>query len=111
MRFMVIVPAGPESEAGEMPDSALTGSAVVELNRAVAVMMAYGPQAGLELVDALADEPAQRRYHLLPSVRGDLLVRLGRPAEARREFVRAADLCENGRERELLLSLAVACGA
>jgi RNA polymerase sigma-70 factor, ECF subfamily len=91
--------------------AALTGSPVVELNRAVAVAMAFGPEAGLELVDALAAEPALRGYHLLPSVRGDLLVRLGRPAEAREEFVRAADLCDNDRERELLLSRAVACGA
>jgi RNA polymerase sigma factor (sigma-70 family) len=89
--------------------AALTGSPVVELNRAVAVTMAFGPEAGLELVDALADEPALRGYHLLPSVRGDLLVRLGRHAEARHEFVRAADLCDNDRERELLLSRAVAC--
>jgi RNA polymerase sigma-70 factor, ECF subfamily len=90
--------------------AALTGSPVVELNRAVAVTMAFGPEAGLELVDSLADEPALRGYHLLPSVRGDLLVRLGRLAEARDEFVRAADLCDNGPERELLLSRAVACG-
>ncbi|MDP8968385.1 MAG: RNA polymerase subunit sigma-24, partial [Actinomycetota bacterium] len=90
--------------------AALTGSPVVELNRAVAVTMAFGPKAGLELVDALADEPALRGYHLLPSVRGDLLVRLGRQAEARHEFVRAADLCDNDRERELLLSRAVAYG-
>jgi RNA polymerase sigma-70 factor, ECF subfamily len=90
--------------------AALTGSPVVELNRAVAVMMAFGPEAGLELVDSLADEPALRGYHLLPSVRGDLLVRLGRLAEARDEFVHAADLCDNGPERELLLSRAVACG-
>jgi RNA polymerase sigma factor (sigma-70 family) len=90
--------------------AALTGSPVVELNRAVAVTRAFGPEAGLELVDALAGEPALRGYHLLPSVRGDLLLRLGRPAEARDEFVRAADLCENGPERELLLSRAVACG-
>jgi RNA polymerase sigma-70 factor, ECF subfamily len=91
--------------------AALTGSPVVELNRAIAVTMAFGPEAGLALVDSLADEPALRGYHLLPSVRGDLLVRLGRPAEARDEFVRAADLCDNGPERELLLSRAVACGA
>ncbi len=89
--------------------AALTGSPVVELNRAVAVTMAYGPEAGLELVDALAEEPALRGYHLLPSVRGDVLVRLGRLAEAREEFERAADLCGNQRERELLLSRAVAC--
>jgi RNA polymerase sigma factor (sigma-70 family) len=91
--------------------AALTGSPVVELNRAVAVTMAFGPEAGLELVDSLADEPALRDYHLLPGVRGDILVRLGRLAEAREEFVRAADLCDNERERELLLSRAVACGA
>jgi RNA polymerase sigma factor (sigma-70 family) len=90
--------------------AAITGSPVVELNRAVAVTMAFGPEAGLELVDSLTDEPALRGYHLLPSVRGDLLVRLGRPAEARNEFIRAADLCDNGPERELLLSRAVACG-
>ncbi len=62
------------------------------------------------IVDSLADEPALRGYHLLPSVRGDLLVRLGRLAEAREEFVRAADQCDNDPERELLLSRAVACG-
>ncbi len=90
--------------------AALTGSPVVELNRAVAVTMAFGPEAGLELVDSLAGEPALREYHLLPGVRGDLLVRLGRLDEARDEFVRAADLCDNGPERDLLLSRAVACG-
>lgn len=89
--------------------AALTGSPVVELNRAVAVTMAFGPEAGLELVDSLADEPALRGYHLLPGVRGDLLVRLGRLVEAREEFVRAAELCDNERERGLLLSRAVAC--
>jgi RNA polymerase sigma factor (sigma-70 family) len=89
--------------------TALTGSPVVELNRAVAVTMAFGPEAGLELVDSLNDEPALRGYHLLPTVRGDLLVRLGRLAEAREEFVRAADLCENEPERALLLSRAGAC--
>jgi RNA polymerase sigma factor (sigma-70 family) len=89
--------------------TALTGSPVVELNRAVAVAMAFGPEAGLELVDSLAEEPALRRYHLLPSVRGDLLARVGRLAEAHEEFVRAADLCDNERERELLLSRALAC--
>jgi RNA polymerase sigma factor (sigma-70 family) len=91
--------------------AALTNSPVVELNRAVAVTMAFGPEAGLELVDSLADEPALRGYHLLPGVRGDALVRLGRLAEAREEFERAADLCDNQRERELLLSRALACGA
>ena len=91
--------------------AALTGSPVVELNRAVAVTMAFGPEAGLELVDSLADEPALRDYHLLPSVRGDVLLRLGRLAEARNEFERAADLCDNARERELLLARAIACNA
>ena len=82
--------------------AALTGSPVVELNRAVAVTMAFGPEAGLEIVDALADEPALRGYHLLPSVRGDILLRLGRTAEAREAFGRAAELCDNEPERELL---------
>jgi predicted RNA polymerase sigma factor len=91
--------------------AALTGSPVVELNRAVAVTMAFGPEAGLELVDSLTDEPALRGYHLLPSVRGDLLARLGRLPEARAEFVRAADLCDNDRERELLLARALTYGA
>jgi RNA polymerase sigma-70 factor (ECF subfamily) len=89
--------------------AAITGSPVVELNRAVAVTMAFGPEAGLELVDSLADEPAVQGYHLLPAVRGDVLVRLGRLAEAREEFERAADLCDNERERELLRSRAGAC--
>ncbi|MFF4837129.1 RNA polymerase sigma factor [Streptomyces sp. NPDC001315] len=78
-------------------------SPVVELNRAVAVSMAEGPDAALEIVDTLAAEPALRDYHLLPSVRGDLLARLGRAAEARAEFERAAALARNERERELLL--------
>ena len=86
--------------------SALTPSPVVELNRAVAVSMASGPAAGLELVDALGSEPALARYHLLPSVRGDLLARLGRGDEARREFERAASLTRNARERDLLLARA-----
>jgi RNA polymerase sigma factor (sigma-70 family) len=77
-------------------------SPVVELNRAVAVSMAFGPEAGLELVDALADEPALQDYHPLPSVRGDLLVKLGRGHEARREFDHAAALTANMRERRLL---------
>ncbi|MFD5620758.1 RNA polymerase sigma factor [Streptomyces yangpuensis] len=81
----------------------LTPSPVVELNRAVAVSMADGPAAALPLVDALADEPALRAYHLLPSVRGDLLERLGRPREARAEFERAASLTRNEQERTLLL--------
>ena len=79
-----------------------TGSAVVELNRAVALGMAYGPEAGLRLVDQLVDLPALRDYHLLPSVRGDLLGRLGRDQEARAEFARAARLATNERERALL---------
>ncbi|CAM5681258.1 RNA polymerase sigma factor [Streptomyces antimycoticus] len=82
---------------------ALAPSPVVELNRAVAVAMAEGPAAGLKLVEALAEEPALKDYHLLPSVRGDLLERLGRHEEARAEFARAADLTRNARERALLL--------
>jgi len=78
-------------------------SPVVELNRAVAIGMAFGPEAGLELVDELAAEPALRGYHWLPSVRGDLLAKLGRTDEARAEFERAAFLTRNLRERELLL--------
>jgi RNA polymerase sigma factor (sigma-70 family) len=81
-------------------------SPVVELNRAVAVGMAYGPQAGLNLVDALVGEPTLKDYHLLPSVRGDLLTKLGRVEEARAEFERAAALTRNARERELLLKRA-----
>jgi predicted RNA polymerase sigma factor len=87
----------------------LTPSPVVELNRAVALSMAYGPAAGLEVVDRLVDEPALQRYHLLPSVRGDLLARLDRPLEAREQFERAAALTHNSRERELLLARAAAC--
>lgn len=84
-------------------------SPVVELNRAVAVSMAAGPAAGLEVVDALADAGALANYHLLPAVRGDLLVKLGRPAEARAEFERAASLTRNVRERDLLIERAAAC--
>ena len=87
----------------------LTPSPVVELNRAVAVGMAFGPAAGLELVDALSSEPTLRTYHFLPSVRGDLLAKLGRSEEARAEFERAASLTQNARERELLLGRAAAC--
>jgi predicted RNA polymerase sigma factor len=87
----------------------LAPSPVVELNRAVAVSMAFGPGAGLELVDQLAGEPSLAGYHLLPSVRGDLLVKLGRHAEARRELERAAALTRNGRERTLLLARAARC--
>jgi len=83
--------------------AARSPSPVVELNRAVAISMADGPAPALEIVDALAAEPALRDYHLLPSVRGDLLLRLGRTAEAKAEFVRAASLARNERERELLL--------
>ena len=79
----------------------VTPSPVIELNRAVALSMAYGPQAGLDLVDAIAAEPSLQGYHLLPSVRGDLLMKLGRPDEARAEFERAAALTRNAREREL----------
>jgi RNA polymerase sigma-70 factor, ECF subfamily len=91
--------------------AALTPSPVVELNRAVAVGMAFGPAAGLELVDELADDPALRSYHLLPSVRGDLLAKLGRGREARTEFERAAALTQNSRERALLLERAARSGA
>jgi RNA polymerase sigma factor (sigma-70 family) len=89
----------------------LTPSPVIELNRAVAVSMAHGPQAGLTLVDALASEPSLARYHLLPSVRADLLYKLGRYPEARAEFERAAALTRNTRERDLLLSRAASCEA
>jgi len=84
----------------------LTPSPVVELNRAVAVAMAFGPTAGLELVDTLTSEPSLKAYHLLPSVRGDLLKKLGRFDEARVEFERAASLTRNARERDLLLDRA-----
>jgi RNA polymerase sigma factor (sigma-70 family) len=87
----------------------LTPSPVIELNRAVAVSMAHGPQAGLTLVDALASEPSLARYHLLPSVRADLLYKLGRYPEALTEFERAAALTRNTRERDLLLARAASC--
>jgi RNA polymerase sigma-70 factor (ECF subfamily) len=83
-------------------------SPVVELNRAVAVSIAFGPQAGLELVDALASEPSLESYHLLPSVRGDLLARLGRVEEARADFELAASLTRHARERKLPLERAAA---
>jgi RNA polymerase sigma-70 factor (ECF subfamily) len=87
----------------------LAPSPVIELNRAVAHSMAFGPAAGLELVDALTSETSLEQYHLLPSVRGDLLVKLGRSDEARSEFERAASLTRNARERSLLLERARAC--
>jgi RNA polymerase sigma factor (sigma-70 family) len=87
----------------------LAPSPVVELNRAVAVAMAFGPEAGLELVDGLTAEPSLAKYHLLPSVRGDLLKKLSRFDEARAEFERAASLTRNVRERDLLLERARAC--
>lgn len=86
-----------------------TPSPVIELNRAVAYTMAFGPANGLAILDAIADDPTLRNYHLLPSVRGDFLVKLGRLAEARREFERAASLTRNERERILLLDRAAAC--
>ncbi len=88
---------------------ALARSPVVDLNRAVAVAMAFGPAAGLELVDALRNEPSLKDYHLLPSVRGDLLEKLGRRDEACAEFMRAAEQTRNARERTLLLARAAAC--
>ncbi|WP_377704098.1 RNA polymerase sigma factor [Pseudoduganella sp. UC29_71] len=88
----------------------LAPSPVVELNRAVALSMAFDPETGLEVADALLDEPALKNYHLLPSVRGDFLFKLGRKREARAEFERAAALTQNERERDLLLTRAAACG-
>jgi len=87
----------------------ITPSPIVDLNRAVAVSMALGPAAGLELVDKLTGDPSLKTYHLLPSVRGDLLAKLGRSDEARDEFERAATLTRNGRERDLLLRRAADC--
>ena len=89
--------------------AALAPSPVVELNRAVAVAMAFGPDAGLAIVDELVADGALASYHLLPAVRGDLLVKLGRVGEARAEFERAAELTRNARERELLAKRAQAC--
>ena len=108
----------PTAEATDWPAivglydtlAAITPSPVVELNRAVAVAMASGAAAGLARVDALASQPALAGYHLLPAVRGDLLVKLGRLAEARAEFERAATLTGNARERRLLLERAARCG-
>ena len=90
--------------------AARTRSPIVELNRAVAVAMADGPDAGLALADALQDEPSLQGYHLLPAVRADLLQKLGRLGEARAAFARAAELTRNGRERAMLLRRAAACG-
>lgn len=87
----------------------LTGSPVVELNRAVAVAMAFGPAAGLAIVDQLASEPSLGAYHYLPSVRGDLLLKLGRRSDARAEFERAAFLAKNAREKAFLLGRAREC--
>jgi len=87
----------------------LSPSPIVELNRAVAVAMASGPAAGLKAVDALTAEPYLKDYHLLPSVRGDLLSKLGRLEEASVEFQRAASLTRNARERDLLLERAASC--
>jgi RNA polymerase sigma-70 factor (ECF subfamily) len=87
----------------------LAPSPVVDLNRAVALSFAFGPEAGLNLVDAIGKEPALQNYHLLPGVRGDLLVKLGRHQEARAEFERAASLTRNERERALLLKRAAEC--
>jgi predicted RNA polymerase sigma factor len=99
--------AGIAALYGEL--AALGRSPVVELNRAVAVSMAQGPAAGLELVDALVSEPSLQRYHLLPSARADLLEKLGRLGEARVEFERAASLTQNARQRQRLLERAAAC--
>jgi predicted RNA polymerase sigma factor len=89
----------------------LAPSPVIELNRAVAVGMAFGPASGLELVDALVPEPSLKSYHLLPAVRGDLLRKLGRYEEAGTEFERAASLTENAVERRLLQRRAAECAA
>jgi RNA polymerase sigma-70 factor, ECF subfamily len=89
----------------------LMPSPIVELNRAVAVAMAFGPAAGLEIIDAIASEPSLKAYHLLPSVRGDFLFKLGRFTEALAEFQRAASLTRNSREREFLLGRAQSCAA
>jgi predicted RNA polymerase sigma factor len=86
-----------------------TSSPIIELNRAVAISMAQGPQAGLDIVDTLTNEPTLKNYHLLPSVRGDLLTKLNRHSEARTEFERAASLTRNARERDLLLKRAKDC--
>jgi predicted RNA polymerase sigma factor len=89
--------------------AAVAPSPIVELNRAVAIGMAFGPRAGLDIVDALVDEPTLKVYHLLPAVRADLLLKLGRLTEARVEFERAASLARNTRDRALLLERATRC--
>lgn len=89
--------------------SRVTPSPIVELNRAVAISMAFGPSFGLRIIDELYSEPSLKGYHLLPSVRGDLLVKLGRMEEARTEFERAALMTRNNREKELLLKRANVC--
>jgi len=89
----------------------LNPSPIIELNRAVAVAMASGPAAGLALVDELMSEPSLKSYHLLPSVRGDFLFKLGRFGEARAEFERAASLTQNARERKLLMDRALGCAS
>src|SRR5262249_61542811 len=99
-------PAGAQFAALYEALAQLTQSPVARLNHAVAVAMASGPAAALERVDALADEPALRDYHFLPSVRGDLLAKLGRREEARQEFERAASLNQNAQERAELLERA-----
>jgi predicted RNA polymerase sigma factor len=91
--------------------AAIDPSPVIELNRAVALGMASGPAAGLELVDGLTDDPALRGYHLLPAVRGDMLRKLGRMDEARTEFERAASITRNEKERKLLLERARSCAS
>jgi RNA polymerase sigma-70 factor (ECF subfamily) len=89
----------------------LTPSPIIELNRAVAVAMAFGPQAGLDIVDSLTSDPALESYHLLPAVRADFLKKLGRLSEAQSEFARAAELTQNARERTLLLTRAASCSS
>src|SRR5438128_1867556 len=100
---------GRDAPAFDPKQVRLLPTPVAELNRAVAVGMASGPAAGLALVDALASEPALRGYHLLPTVRADLLTKLGRLDQARAEWERAASLTRNARERTMLLDRAAAC--
>ncbi|MFC7531595.1 hypothetical protein [Actinoplanes sp. GCM10030250] len=110
MRFMVITKATADSEAGVLPGTEDFGRrGRRHRRRPAAAGMAFGPEAGLALLDQLMAFPALRNYHLLPSARGDFLARLGRHAEARAEFERAASLTRNERERTLLLDRAAAC--